>query len=365
MPIRTFEDLFARHCTVRTSAPGRVNLIGEHTDYNGGWVLPAAIPQRTSVEAAPRPDRTVRLWSAQFSDAPVAAYRLGEERPDGGWTDYAKGLTALLAAAHARMDGFDARIESRVPVGGGLSSSAALAIALGRALREMFDLDMDDVALALAARRAENDFVGAPVGIMDPMACSLADAATALLIDTRTLHYERVRLPPSCALIVIDSGLAHRHAGGAYAQRRSECAAAAEALGVPQLRDVGLDIAGRIASLPAPLDRRARHVVTENQRVLDTVRALQTGDLRAAGRLFVASHASMRDEFEVSVPFIDTLVEIACATPGVYGARLTGGGFGGAIVALAAVAQAREAAMAIVDEYEAATGLKGAVLAPA
>jgi galactokinase len=356
----SFEDLFGIAPQVSTDAPGRVNLIGEHTDYNGGFVLPAAIPQRTRVQVAARADRTVRLWSAQFPDDEPHAFTLGDEKPTGGWVDYIMGLTRQLAAFPVR--GFDARIASDVPVGSGLSSSAALEIAAGRALRTLFALPLDDVALARMGQRAEHDFVGAPVGIMDQMACSLADTTAALFLDTRTLAYERVPLPPQAALVVIDSGLAHAHSSGDYRVRREECAEAARRLGVPELRD--LADAAPLERLPPPLDRRARHVFTENARVLETVAALRGGDSTRAGKLFEASHASMRDDFEISVGPIDILVQIASSVQGVYGARLTGGGFGGSIVALVDASGARSIADRIVGAYHRQTGNEGRRLVP-
>ena len=205
---------------------------------------------------------------------------------DGTWTDYVKGMTVVLAAS-GLTNGFCARIESDVPVGSGLSSSAALEISLGRALRSAFELPLSDVELARAARRAENDFVGAPVGIMDQMACSLATLSSALFLDTRTLEFENVPLPGGAAVIVINSGIEHRHAHGGYAQRRRECEEAAAALGVRELRDAD-EAALERAHLPDVLARRARHVVTENRRVLETVSAFRAGDLRRAGDLFGA-----------------------------------------------------------------------------
>ena len=356
----SFQTLFGVPPAVSEDAPGRVNLIGEHTDYNGGFVLPAAIPQRTRVEAAPRADNTVRLWSAQFPDQAIQTFTLGQEERTGGWVDYIKGITRLLAAAPIR--GFDARIESAVPVGGGLSSSAALEIAAGRALRTLFALSMDDLELARVGQRAESEFVGAPVGIMDQMACSFADTTAALFLDTRTLEYERVPLPPGAALLVIDSGVTHDHAAGDYRVRRNECAEAARQLGVPELRDV-TDVRD-VERLPPPLNRRARHVVTENARVLETVRALRAEDCRRVGDLFEQSHASMRDDFEVSIGAIDVLVQIASGLQGVHGARLTGGGFGGSIVALADASMARTAADQIVAAYERQTGNRARRLVP-
>lgn len=362
--MRSFEALFGRAADVDADAPGRVNLIGEHTDYNGGFVLPVAMPQRTQVSAARRPDRRVRLWSAQYPGEAPVEYELGGETRGGDWADYVKGMTRVLGEG-AELCGFDARVESDVPVGSGLSSSAALEIAAGRALRALCGLEIDDVALARAGQRAENEFVGAPVGIMDQMACSLADTTSALFLDTRTLEYSRVPIPERAGLIVIDSGVAHSHAKGDYAARRRECAEAARLLGVGELRDVGVADLARVNALPDPLNRRARHVVTENARVLATVAAFAAGDLGRAGQLFTESHASMRDDFDVSIEPIDTLVRCAIAIQGVYGARLTGGGFGGAIVALAEAGAVARAARAIVRAYANAGQEGGRILVPA
>jgi galactokinase len=358
-----FDALFGHPWTIRSAAPGRVNLIGEHTDYNGGFVLPAAIPQRTSIELCPRADASVDAWSANFNER--RGYRLGQEARCGAWIDYVQGVTSVLGSAGYRVGGFDVRIESTVPVGSGLSSSAALEIALLRAVREAFQLPLEDVELARLGQRVENAFVGAPVGIMDQMACALADETHALFLDTRTLEYERIAIPEAAALIVIDSGVAHNHAAGDYRTRRAECERAAELLGVPQLRDAEIGDLERIAALPEPLNRRARHVVTEDARVLDTVAALRRGDLAAVGTLFSASHASMRDDFEVSVAEVDGLVSIADGIPGIHGARLTGGGFGGSIVALADRESARTAAAAIASEYARRAHRTAAILVPA
>jgi galactokinase len=242
-----------------------------------------------------------------------------------------------------------------------LSSSAALDVALLRALREAFALDLDDVELARVARAAETDFVGAPVGIMDPMASSLADERSALFLDTRSLVFERVPLPSSVAIAVIDSGVAHDHATGGYAQRRAECEEATRRLG-RSLRDV--ESVDELAGLPEPLLRRARHVVTENARVLAAVDALRAGDVERLGPLLDASHASLRDDFEVSVPDVDRLVDLARADPDVLGARMTGGGFGGAIVALARAGAAESAAARVAAAYATPSGPRGRVLVP-
>jgi galactokinase len=358
----TFRELFDADPDVRAAAPGRVNLIGDHTDYNGGFVLPAAIPQETRIELARHRSREVRVWSSSFAESAAMNYRIGDEVPDRSWVDYVKGMTWVLRDAGVT-GGFLLRIESDVPVGGGLASSAALEISVGRALRQAFNLAVDDIALALAARRAENEFVGAPVGIMDQMACSLASVDAALFLDTRSLEFARVPLPGDAALIVIDSGHAHRHAGGGYVERRQECERAAAILGVRQLRDA-LPPAVADAKLPAYLARRVRHVVSENERVLRTVDALRARDLDRAGQLFIESHRSLRDDFEVSVPDVDLLVDMAIRQPAVFGARITGGGFGGAIVALARREAAREAAAQILSDYRVATGNRGNVIVP-
>lgn len=360
----SFESLFGTAPTVRQSAPGRVNLIGEHTDYNGGYVLPTVIPQRTHVELAPRQDGRVRAWSANVGPRGLAEYALGREQKRGGWTDYVQGVTWVLADAGLPVGAADLRIESAVPLGSGLSSSAALLVAVLRAFREAFSLDVDDLTLARLAKKAENDFVGAPVGIMDQMAVTLAGEGQALFLDTRSLDYSLVQMPRESELIVINSGVAHNHAKGDYRTRRAECEQAAERLGVKQLRDLDVQDLPRLMSLPEPLGRRARHVVTEDDRVLAAVRAMESGDLTTLGDLFYASHESMRDDYDVSIPEIDLLVELARAEPTIYGARLTGGGFGGSVVMLAKRGASREAAQRIANEYASKSHRTPTVLVP-
>jgi galactokinase len=365
----TFAELFGREATIRADAPGRVNLIGEHTDYSGGFVLPLAIPQRTRVELARNQiSSQVRAWSANLDTADrkkPEEYRLGEETPGRGWLDYIQGITQVLARQGRKLAGFDLRIESDVPPGSGLSSSAALEVSLLRALREAFSLDLDDVQLALAGQKAENDFVGAPVGVMDQMASSLADASTALFLDTRSLRYQRIPLPAAAELAVIDSGVSHSHSTGEYRVRRRECERAAELLGVPQLRDLDRSDLWRLAALPEPLDRRARHVITENGRVRGAVSAMQEGDLERLGGLINASHESLRDDFEVSVPEVDLLVRLARAEADVYGARMTGGGFGGSVVILTRQGSARGIGDRVAELYGRESGKTGTRLVPA
>jgi galactokinase len=336
-----------------TSAPGRVNLIGEHTDYNEGFVLPTPIPQRTRVELRPLAGDRVIVSSQELGAS--AAYRLGEELRRGAWLDYVMGCTAVLRQAGYRIEGGELRISSDVPIGTGLASSAALEVAVLRAFRQAHALPIDDTRLALLGQRAEVEFVGAPVGAMDQLAASLGSLGAALFIDLRSLEIRSIPLP-AADLVVIASGLRHDHAAGDYRVRRAECADAARLLGVATLRDVGMAELPQIAGLPPPLDRRARHVVSENARVLAAVLAIEHGDLTLLGALLRESHASLRDDFEVSLPAIDQLVALANADAAIYGARLTGGGFGGSIVALATRGEGAAAAGRIAARYQLDTG---------
>jgi galactokinase len=360
-----FTRIFSHAPTVTANAPGRVNLIGEHTDYNGGFVLPMAIPQRTWVALSRSGDDHVRAWSTNLGEgSPLRAYRLGHEHRGDRWVDYVQGCTQALRRDGYALHGFNLVVASDVPLGSGLSSSAALEVALMRGLRELFDLALDDVCLAQIGQRAENDFVGAPVGVMDQMAASLADEHTALFLDTRTLRHEAVPLPAAASLVVINSGVAHKHASGDYRTRRAECERAAALLGVEQLRDVGVEELARVDTLPEPLNRRARHVITENQRVQDAVAAMQADDLERLGRLFDESHASQRDDYEVSVDEVDQLVALIRAEIGVFGARLTGGGFGGSIVGLVQQELACGIAQRVAEAYQRSTNLRPTVLVP-
>ena len=345
------------------SAPGRVNLIGEHTDYHEGFVLPMVIPQRTHVRLVRRADSRVRASSAASDGA--EEYEPGGEAPGRGWLDYVQGTTAVLARRGVTVPGFTLSIESTVPVGAGVSSSAALVVSLLRGLRTLLALSFDDVELARLAQRVETDFVGAPVGIMDQMVSSLGRDGEALFIDTRTLAFQHVPLPGSIEILAIDSGVAHAHAGGAYGTRRKESFEAAAMLGVTHLRSISLSTLRTLDNLPPTLARRARHVVTENARVVAAMTALRSGDGPGLGALFNASHASMRDDYEVSTPEVDTLVEISAAHPAVFGARMTGGGFGGAVVIAARAGSGRAVAEAICDRYRERVPLEPAVLIPA
>jgi galactokinase len=342
-----------------------VNLIGEHTDYNDGFVLPMPIPQETKVELTPRDDLQVRGESVELGQS--AEFTLGSEVKQGSWIDYVQGvMTALRAHGEHPVTGFELRVESNVPVGSGLSSSAALEVSLLRALREAFSLSLTDVDIAKIGQRAETDFVGAPIGIMDQMASSVGRPGSALFLDSRTLDYRTVQLPEDVELCVISSGITHAHGTSDYRTRRTECEYAAQMLGVNKLRDISpmdADLA-RIEALPSPLSKRARHVVTENARVLSAVEAIDAGNMFRLGRLFHESHLSMRHDFEMSIPEIDLLVELAESQPGVLGARLTGGGFGGSIVALTERGCAARAASDVARLYGAQTQGQARVLVP-
>ncbi|QTX03953.1 galactokinase [Agromyces archimandritae] len=338
--VAAFAERHGRQAAGVWSAPGRVNLIGEHTDYNEGFVLPFGIDRRTAVALAPREDRLVRVTTG-FADG-AAEFSLDTIDPDAGagWHTYPLGLVwALgeLGAPPAGRRGVDVHIESDVPAGAGLSSSAALEAALALALDEHWALGLNRADLARAGQLAENRVVGAPTGIMDQSASLLAEADAAVFLDCRSLEAATVPLGFSAdglSLLVIDTRVTHEHATGGYAARRASCEAGARSLGVASLRELGPDDLARAAEvLDDETFRRVRHIVTENGRVLDTVRALRSDGPTAIGPYLDASHASLRDDFEISTPELDLAVGTAQAT-GAIGARMTGGGFGGSAIAL-------------------------------
>jgi len=339
----SFEAVFGYRPGGIWSAPGRVNLIGEHTDYNEGFVLPFAIDRRTFAALAPRDDGLVRTSSSAM--AGIGEFALTGASPASirGWAAYPAGVAwglGQVGADLAGLPGFDVHFASDVPVGAGLSSSAALESALAVALNETWRLGFSGTRLVAAAHLAENDFVGAPTGILDQSAALLSRQGAALFIDCRDGSSTPVDLrldEHQLAILVIDTKVKHEHVSGGYADRRASCEKAARALGARALRDVTLP---RLLAARDRLDdetyRRARHVVTEDQRVLDTVEALRAADLPAVGALMSASHQSMRDDFEISTQELDLAVEV-CLRRGAFGARMTGGGFGGSAIALVPV----------------------------
>jgi galactokinase len=344
-------------------SPGRVNLIGEHTDYNDGFVLPAALDLGTWVAAAPRDDGRLHTVAARLDacdDVP-----LDDLRPRGGpaWTRYVRGVAALLQEAGGILAGAELFIDGDLPLSGGLSSSASLELGVGLALADLAGFSIARRDLALLAQRAEHEFAGVMCGIMDQFAVAFGQAGHALLIDCRTLQVKPVSFPDTVRILILDSAVPRTLAGSAYNQRRAECQEAVRRLQgrypkVQALRDATLAMLAA-AGLEGVVLRRARHVVTENTRVLESVAALRRGDVGLLGRLMNASHASLRDDYEVSGPELDALAEIANDTPGVHGARLTGAGFGGSCVALVAAAQAEAAADSIMDRYRERTGRPG------
>jgi galactokinase len=341
----TFSATYGYEAESVWSGPGRVNLIGEHTDYNDGFVLPFANDRRTVSALGRRSDRLVHV-SCSFAEG-VVELDLDDLRPEnlGGWSAYPLGVAWALGQEVARdrrvdlaeVTGFDIHLDSTVPVGAGLSSSAAIESAVALALNDLWALGLDRRTLARVGQLAENKAVGAPTGIMDQSASLLGEQDSAVFLDCRSLDSEIIPLGLDAAglvILVIDTNVSHEHATGGYRERRESCELGAKQLGVDSLRDVSVDDLPRAREVLDDVTfRRVRHVVTENQRVLDTVRTLREQGPAAIGDLLDASHRSMRDDFEISVPELDLAVETAQSN-GAIGARMTGGGFGGSAIAL-------------------------------
>jgi galactokinase len=340
----TFEQLFAIVPEAVAEAPGRVNLLGEHTDYSGGFVLPVGTTQRTRIEIAASDDELFHVFAVNLNE--LASFHRGQS-PPRGFERYAVGCVAVLESAGFAIPAFRARLQSEVPIGVGLSSSAAFEVALLRALRQWLSLPLNDVDVARLAQRAEIDYTGVRCGIMDQMASSLGDERHMLFLDTRNLAYRLEQIPTATEVLVIDSGTSRQLASSAYNLRREQCETAAHLLGVASLRDA--DDMAAIAALPPPYNRRARHVVTENRRVLSALDASPS----QFGVLMNESHASLRDDYEVSAPALDALVSCLQDESAVYGARLTGAGFGGACVALAQRGEGAGAASSALRHYKA------------
>jgi galactokinase len=354
----SFESVYGRDAAGAVRAPGRVNLIGEHTDYNDGFVLPIAIERETVCLWAPGDSRTLRMASME---APLPA-RVDMDAPivpgEPKWANYGRGVAALLLARGVPLVGTDLFFGSDVPVGGGLSSSAALEVACALALLASAGMP-DAVAgreLALLCQRAENEYAASPCGIMDQSVVAMARAGNAMLLDCRGGEVCHVPLAdPNMVILVADTRVRHEIAGGAYADRRSACHQAAAAMGIRALRDAdeaAIDHAFSAGRLTPKQADRARHVIRENARALRAAEALQAGDYTAAGRLFHESHDSLRDLYEVSCPELDAIVDISRGLPGVYGARMTGGGFGGCAILLADSARAEAVAETVSAGFE-------------
>ena len=375
--LAAFAAAYGREATHLAWGPGRVNLIGEHTDYNDGFVLPMALERRAYLAFAPRHDGAVRLVAADLGAE--GAFTLAEVAPgtppraaapgagQASWLDYPKGVAWALAhdLGAGALAGFDGALASDVPRGAGLSSSAAVELAVAAALlrpHEAGPEGWDVRAVARAAQRAENAWVGVATGIMDQLVGAAAVAGCALLIDCRDLSFEPVPLPDDVAVAVLDTGTRRGLVGSAYDDRRAACERVAAALGAPALRDVTIaDLRASAHRLDATDLRRSEHVVAEITRALAAADALEAGDAAACGRLMDESHASLRDLFEVSSPALDAIVAAARAAPGCLGARMTGAGFGGCAVALVEAAAVDGFATATRDGYERATGTAATV----
>jgi galactokinase len=358
--LERFFLLFDRPAVLLTRAPGRVNLIGEHTDYNDGFVLPAAITRETRIALAPRHDRQVRLVAMDLNRETEFDLARIEPVDDQRWSNYVRGVAAGLQDAGYPVRGMDALIHGDVPIGAGLSSSAAVEMAAIQAFSAAGDFRVPPEEAARIGQRAEHVFVGTKCGLMDQLASALGQPDHVLLIDCRDLNYQAVPLPDRAAILIADTAVRRQLAASAYNERRAQCEAAARILGVPALRDATLEMLDQ-TDLDAVVSRRARHVITENARVLDTVAALQSNDLVRVGQFMNASHASLRDLYQVSSAELDTMVELLCAQPGCYGARLTGAGFGGCAVALMQGEAADAAIPAVTDAYRKRTGLTPAL----
>jgi galactokinase len=334
-------------------APGRANLIGEHTDYNGGFVLPVALDMDTLVVGRPSADRVLRLRSLDEPGEVVVDLDTGAG-PDEGWGRYAAGVVRAARDERHALRGYEGILASDVPIGAGLSSSAALEVSVAKAI--LAD-DPGPLAIARVCRRAENVYVGARTGIMDQLAAAACERGSALFIDCLDETFESVALPDELTVLVIDSAVRRRLVASGYNERRGDCERAAATLGVTSLRHARLEDV-EAADMDDAARRRARHVVTENERVVRTVAALRAGVLDEVGRLFAASHKSMSEDFENSTTEVDSLVAIAQKTPGMIGARMTGGGFGGCTVNLVSSGAEQEAAAAIVNAYKRTTGMR-------
>ncbi|MFJ4188628.1 galactokinase [Kitasatospora sp. NPDC089509] len=354
----TFTELYHRAPEGEWAAPGRVNLIGEHTDYNLGFVLPIALPQTTRVQAARRTDGLLRLWSAQ-GGGPVTELRVDELAPGSvaGWAGYPAGVVWALRDAGHPVGGADIRLDSDVPSGAGLSSSAALECAVAAAYDDLYRLGLSAPELALLAQRAENAFVGVPCGIMDQMASMCCRPGAALFLDSRDLAVRQVPVDlgaAGLALLVLDTRVKHDLGDGAYAALRAGCEKAAALLGLPALRSLpAAGLPAALERLPDDLRPLVRHVVSENARVEAAVAALDAGDLAALGPILTAGHASLRDDYRVSCPETDLAVDAALAA-GAHGARMTGGGFGGSVIALVDADAAEPVAAAVTAAFRAA-----------
>jgi len=342
-----FETVFGRKPDISGFTPGRVNLIGEHTDYNGGMVLPTALTLGVSLALSPRNDSKIRIWSDKFDDM---AERNLDDTATEHWSDYITGAIILANEQGYLNGGADIAVETTLPFGAGISSSAAVTVGILKLTRDIADAKTSDKDIAVLARRIENEYIGMPCGIMDQMAVAIANPGQALALDTETLDYELVDLPEDYHMAVIHSGQFRQLNEGRYKERKEECDAVKAELGhdnICQMSDAEFD---SLKDLPDVLQRRAKHCMTDHRRTVEAVTCLQQRDMARLGELMNESHISMRDDFEITVPKVDALVEDA-VTLGAVGARQTGGGFGGCIVACIATDKLETWKTALLDKH--------------
>ncbi|MBK5293734.1 MAG: galactokinase [Acidobacteriia bacterium] len=359
--IEIFQERFGGQARL-LHAPGRVNLIGEHTDYNDGFVMPAAIQLSTLAAVAARPDRRIRVASMNVDGE--FAFDLDDRTasPRRVWSDYVQGVALALEQAGYHLRGADVLFQSDVPSGGGLGSSAALEVSAALALLSVAGIQLPLLEIARICQKAENEFVDTRCGIMDQFAACFGRQDHAILLDCRSLVYRHLPLPSSIRMVVCNTMVKHELAAGAYNLRRADCEMGAKILGVPALRDVTpAQLQRRAVELPEQVWRRCRHVVHENARVESAADVLGAGDLGEFGRLMAESHRSLRDDYQVSCRELDLMVELAVGQPGVYGARMTGGGFGGCTVNLVAAPEADNFVLRMSQDYRAATGVEPAI----
>ncbi|ELA6601453.1 MULTISPECIES: galactokinase [Vibrio] len=361
----SFEQVLGYAPSHIIQAPGRVNLIGEHTDYNDGFVLPCAINYQTVAAAAKREDSLVRVVSVDYGNA-VDEFDITQEitfQPDKMWANYIRGVVKCLLARGYQFTGVDISVSGNVPQGAGLSSSAALEVVIGQTFKVLFNLEISQEEIALNAQQAENEFVGCNCGIMDQMISAKGRENHAMLLDCRNLETEAVSMPEDIAVVIINSNKKRGLVDSEYNTRRDQCEEAARIFGVKALRDVTIEqFNEKVSELDGIVAKRARHVITENNRTVEAAQALRAHDLKRMGELMAESHASMRDDFEITVKEIDILVEMVKEVIGDQGGvRMTGGGFGGCIVALVPPALVEDVKATVEAKYQAATGLKESI----
>jgi galactokinase len=353
----SFFKHFGDKPSLMVRAPGRVNLIGEHTDYNDGFVLPMAIDRAIWIAVRPRMDRGVRICSMDFEAEVV--FSLDDLKKEQGWAEYLKGVAHILQAEGCKLSGWDGVIMGDVPRGSGLSSSAAVEMATARVFASISNLKWDAAYMARIGQRAENQWVGVNCGIMDQMASAASKEGHALFLDCRSLEIQHVPLPAHVAVVVMDTSTRRGLVDSAYNERRSQCEEAAHFFGVKALRDVSLDeFEKRKSGLNEVVMRRARHIITDDQRVLDAMQAMRTNDLVRLGNILNAGHISLRDDFEVTNEALNQIVEAAQMQSSCYGARMTGGGFGGCAIALVDAAKVNAFVDSVEKVYREKSGLE-------